>query len=103
MPGKTNGDKAVDNRINGTKDVEMKDESKQQPTKGKAAQQAKKLKESDEEMTVVVPSSKASKLAGTPQQDEDGDVQMDVDAVNDATETEKVDPVAKAVGGMYWT
>lgn len=100
MPGKTNGDKAVDNRVNGTKDVEMKDESTQQPTKGKAAQQ-KKLKDGDEEMTVVVPPSKASKLGGAPNKDEDGDVQMDRDAVNGVESVEeKVDPVAKAVAGM---
>jgi len=102
MPGKTNGDKVVDNRINGTKDVEMKDESTtQQSTKGKVIQQ-KKVKDGDEEMTVVVPPSKALKLGGAPKKDGDGDVQMDGDAVNGVESVEeKVDPVAKTVAGMF--
>lgn len=100
MPGKTphtNGDKTVDNRVNGTKDVEMKDE----PTGKGGKASAKKLKEGEDEMTVVVPPSKGSKLSGLPQKDDDGDLHMDVDGVNGVeTEEEKVDPVAKAVADI---
>lgn len=61
----------------------------------------KKLKEGDEEMTVVVPPSKGSKLSAPPPKDTDGDVAMDG---NEGAEGEdagavKIDPVAKAVAG----
>ena len=61
----------------------------------------KKLKEGDEEMTVVVPPSKGSKLSAPPPKDTDGDVAMDG---GEGVEGEdagavKIDPVAKAVAG----
>tara|TARA_R110002060_G_scaffold28224_3_gene38130 strand:- start:811 stop:1116 length:306 start_codon:yes stop_codon:yes gene_type:complete len=100
MPSKTphtNGDKPVENGINGTKDVEMKDDAPATLKGGKG----KKLKEGDEEMTVVVPPSKGSKLSAPPPKDTDGDVAMDG---NEGAEGEdagavKIDPVAKAVAG----
>lgn len=60
----------------------------------------KKTKEGDEEMTVVVPPSKGSKLA-VLKEDGDGDVAMDgAEELNgEDTVEEKVDPVVKAVAG----
>lgn len=102
MPGKTphtNGDKSIENGINGMKDVEMKDDAPNPMKGGKG----KKLKEGEEEMTVVVPPSKGSKLSAPPQKDNDGDVAMDVSgevAVEDEGAV-KVDPVAQAVSGTH--
>lgn len=60
----------------------------------------KKVKEGEEEMTVVVPPSKGSKLSAPPSKDTDGDVVMDGPADVDGEEgEEKIDPVAKAVAG----
>src|SRR5437764_1371328 len=100
MPSKTphtNGEKPVENGINGTKDVEMKDDAPATLKGGKG----KKLKEGDEEMTVVVPPSKGSKLSAPPRKDTDSDVAMDG---TEGTEGEdagavQIDPVAKAVAG----
>lgn len=103
MPSKTphtNGDKATENGINGTKDVEMKDDAPAPMKGGKG----KKLKEGEEEMTVVVPPSKGSKLAVSPPKGSDGDVVMEgaeEDKGVDAGAV-KIDPVAKAVAGA-WT
>lgn len=100
MPSKTphtNGEKPIGNGINGTKDIEMKDDARA-PLKGG---KGKKLKEGDEEMTVVVPPSKGSKLSANPPKDTDGDVEMDVSGevtVEDEGAV-KVDPVAQAVSG----
>jgi len=101
MPSKTphtNGTDKLGNGINGTRDVEMKDDAPA-PLKGG---KGKKAKEGEEEMTVVVPPSKGSKLSAPPPKDTDGDVAMD-GAEEVAKEDEsavKVDPVAKAVAGM---
>lgn len=98
MPGKTphtNGDKSIENGINGTKDVEMKDDA-HNPLKGG---KGKKLKESDEEMTVVVPPSKGSKVSAFSQKDNDGDVEMDVSGTTEDEGAVKIDPVAQAVSG----
>src|SRR6187402_1989751 len=102
MPSKTphtNGDKPVENGINGTKDFEMKDDAPA-PLKGG---KGKKLKEGEEEMTVVVPPSKGSKLSAPPSKDTDGDVAMDgvEEANGEDAGAVKVDPVAKAVAGAY--
>jgi len=101
MPSKTphtNGSDPVENGVNGTKDVEMKDDA---PTTLKGGK-GKKAKDGDEEMTVVVPPSKGSKLSVPPPKDGDGDVAMD--GPEETTEGDagavKVDPVAKAVSGM---
>jgi 26S proteasome regulatory subunit N3 len=91
-----NGNKPVEKGIKGTKDIEMKDDTPA-PIKGG---KGKKLKDGDEEMTVVVPPSKGSKLSAPPPNDGDGDVTMG-DAEKDADAHEvKVDPVVKAVSGM---
>ncbi|KAG4025496.1 hypothetical protein MFRU_056g00110 [Monilinia fructicola] len=97
MPGKTpykNGADPVENGINGAK----KDDAKSSLKGGKG----KKTKEgSEEEMTVVVPPSKGSKLSAPPPKDGDGDVDMDGSAEGgeDASAV-KVDPVAKAVADI---
>lgn len=82
--------------VNGTKDVEMKDDK---PTSLKG----KKGKDGEDEMTVVVPPSKGSKLSAPPPKDGDGDVAMDGSMETAETaedESEKEDPVAKAVAGI---
>ena len=100
MPSKTphtNGTDPVENGINGRKDVEMKEDT---PTSMKAGK-SKKIKESDEEMTVVVPPSKSSKLSALPPMDTDEDVVMDdSEQPTDAQTDLEVDPVTKTVSGM---
>ncbi|TGO53222.1 hypothetical protein BOTNAR_0301g00080 [Botryotinia narcissicola] len=96
MPGKTpykKGTDPVENGINGTK----KDDAKTSLKGGKG----KKTKEGEEEMTVVVPPSKSSKLSAPPPKDGDGDVAMDGSAEGEeGAGVEKVDPVAKAVADI---
>ncbi|TAQ86755.1 hypothetical protein B7494_g4916 [Chlorociboria aeruginascens] len=98
MPSKTphtNGTDPVENGINGTKDVEMKDDAPAALKGGKG----KKPKEGEEEMTVVVPPSKGSKLSAPPSKDNDGDVPMDgvVEVAAEDDGAVKIDPVTKAV------
>jgi 26S proteasome regulatory subunit N3 len=101
MPSKTdrtNGTDPVENGINGTKDVEMKEDAPA-PIKGG---KGKKVKDgSEEEMTVVVPPSKGSKLSALPPADGDGDVLMDGSETTgeDKPAEVEVDPVEKAVSG----
>ena len=100
MPSKTphtNGTDPVENGVSGTKDVEMKDDAPA-PLKGG---KGKKVKEGEEEMTVVVPPSKGSKLSAPPPKDNDGDVAMDsAEGINgEDAGAPKDDPVAKAVAG----
>lgn len=102
MPGKTphtNGDKPTENGVNGTNDIEMKDD----PPAPLKAGKGKKTKEGDEEMTVVVPPPKGSKLSAPPPKDDEGDVSMDgsTEAKGEDAGAVKVDPVAKAVSGTY--
>lgn len=101
MPGKTprrNGSDPVENGINGTEDIEMKDDAPNPLKAGKG----KKAKEGDEEMTVVVPPSKGSKLSVPPSKDNEGDVTMDGFEDGKATDEDapKVDPIAQAISGM---
>jgi 26S proteasome regulatory subunit N3 len=101
MPSKTphtNGTDPVENGINGTKDIEMKEDTPSSMKGGKG----KKVKDSDEEMTVVVPPSKSSKLSAPPPPDTDGDVIMnESEKPADASSAElEVDPVEKAISGM---
>ncbi|MCJ1447941.1 MAG: 26S proteasome non-ATPase regulatory subunit [Stictis urceolatum] len=73
----------LENGANGAKDVEMADGSKNN---------------GDEEMTVVVPAPKSSKLSADPGQDKEGDIDMNgstSDEDNDAAE--KIDPKVKTV------
>jgi 26S proteasome regulatory subunit N3 len=97
MPSKaphSNGNEPVENGIRNTQDVEMKDDLK---GKGK-----KTLKEGEDEMTVVVPPSKASKQSSAPPPvDADADVVMDnVDSTEEGGEV-KVDPVVQTVSGTH--
>jgi 26S proteasome regulatory subunit N3 len=90
MPGKTpqkNG-KSAENGLRGNQDVDMKDSSAK----------AKGTKDGDEEMTVVVPPSKASKQSA----DADGDVSMGGEDQAEDGEA-KVDPVVQAVAGRSLT
>lgn len=102
MPSKTphtNGTDKHANGVNGTKDVEMKDDAPA-PLKGG---KGKKTKEGEDEMTVVVPPSKgANKVPAATEKDKDGDVAMDGAeemSVQDAGAV-KIDPVAQTVAGM---
>jgi 26S proteasome regulatory subunit N3 len=102
MPGKTphtNGNDPVENGINGTEDIEMKDDAPN-PLKGG---KAKKTKEGEEEMTVVVPPSKGSKLSAPPPKDNEGDVAMDgfEETNGEDAAAPKVDPIAQAISGMW--
>lgn len=87
----TNGADPVENGVNGTDDVEMKEDA---PANGSAMKQQKD-NDGDEEMTVVVPETKGSG------QDKEGDVDMG-ESGNEAGEktVEEVDPKTKAVTGM---
>ncbi|KLU84718.1 26S proteasome non-ATPase regulatory subunit 3 [Magnaporthiopsis poae ATCC 64411] len=86
MPGKTpNGKQPVESESRKNQDVDMKDESSRK-TKGK------KLKEGDEEMTVVVPPSKSKQ--SSPSGNADEDVVMDDSAKADDNDDVKSDPVA---------
>ena len=88
MPGKTpqkNGKKPAENGLRSGKDVEAS------KSKGKKA-----AKDGDEEMTVVVPPSKASKPSSGPPADTDGDVSM-----GDEDKEEQVDPAVQAIAGMW--
>ncbi|KAI9892606.1 MAG: 26S proteasome non-ATPase regulatory subunit [Vezdaea aestivalis] len=94
-----NGTDPVENGVtpNGTsEDVEMQDDDTSSLAKLK---QKPKDKNADEEMTVVVPPSKSSKLSGVSANEVDGDTPMqEPDAITEAEpEPAKVDPVLQAV------
>lgn len=57
----------------------------------------------DEEMTVVVPPPKSSKLAGDHGRDEEGDVAMEgtEKTAAEGQDDEQLDPKVKAVAGSY--
>jgi 26S proteasome regulatory subunit N3 len=94
----TNGTDPVENGVNGTEDIEMEEDSSKPSGRTKPG----KDKDGDEEMTVVVPPPKASKLSGAPQKDDEGDIAMNGVAEADTKEpVEQVDdPKNKAVAGM---
>ncbi|KAJ2904560.1 putative 26S proteasome regulatory subunit rpn3 [Zalerion maritima] len=102
MPGKApNGKKPIGNRIKGNKEAEMKDTSK----KGKATKKA--AKDGDDEMTVVVPSTKGGSKTTKPpassaaaDADADGDVDMDASDKTDADEEPAIDPVAQTISDI---
>lgn len=99
MPSKTpntNGTGPAKNGVNGGKDVEMNDDA---PSSLKATK-GKKAKEGEDEMTVVVPPSKGSKLSAPSRNDGDGDVAME-EAAGDAEKAKEIteDPIAKTVSG----
>ncbi|KAI4245757.1 MAG: hypothetical protein L6R40_002285 [Gallowayella cf. fulva] len=89
----TNGTEPIENGVNGTEDVDMVDEG-HQPVKGKG--------EVDEEMTVVVPPPKGTKLSGEQDRDLQGDIAMENTEPTEsgAKEAEKVDPKVKAMSDI---
>ena len=70
----------------------MKDDAKA----SKKGSKGKKVNQGEDEMTVVVPPSKASKLSAPPPPDVEGDVAMDEDTATGEVEAE-VDPVALTI------
>lgn len=94
MPSKmphTNGNEPTGHGANGTKDVEMKDDASSTLKGGKA----KKTREGDDEMTVVVPPSKGSKLSATPSRSSGNDGGMVLD--NEAPQTDDTKAGVKQV------
>lgn len=94
MPSKTpnsNGNKPIENDTRNKGDVEMKDSGKTSPKKG--------AKDGDDEMTVVVPITKASKQSSKQLHDADGDVSMGGEE-NTAGDGDKVDPVVQTVADI---
>lgn len=88
----TNGSDQTENGVNGSGDVEMGEDTAGAPT---SSINTRKEREGDE-MTVVVPPSKGSRLPGDKGQDKEGDVAME----GDESQTEpQVDPKAKAIQG----
>ena len=86
-----NGTEPVENGINGTEDIDMVDDG---PEKVKVGTN----NDGEDEMTVVVPPPKSSKLSGEPGKDEEGDVAMENAEKSDSVIPE-LDPKAKAVAG----
>ena len=83
--------------IDGSEDVEMDDDGSRLNRHSKPG----KDKDGDEEMTVVVPPSKGSKLSGKPSEDDGGDVSMNgtEEAVGEEDGRVSIDPKVKAVSG----
>ena len=88
----TNGVESNENGVNGVEDVEMSDEKTPVPKSGSG-------KDGEDEMTVVVPPSKGSKLIPERAQDADGDVTMDP-TPETVPKTEEVDPAIKTIAGV---
>ena len=87
----TNGTEPVENGINGTEDVDMVDDGPEQVKVGIS-------KDGDDEMTVVVPPPKSSKLSGEPGKDDEGDIAMEnTDKIGGVSP--ELDAKAKAVAG----
>ena len=93
----TNGNGPVENGVNGTDDIEMADDGAEQVKVATG-------KEGEDEMVLVVPPPKSSKLSGEPGKDLEGDVAMDNTEHAEAgqPEVEEVDPKVKAVSGKYY-
>lgn len=89
----TNGTEPIENGINGTDDIDMVD----------GPEKVKIGKEGEDEMTVVVPPPKGSKLSGEPGKDYEGDIAMDNTEGAETTgpEANQVDPKVKAVTGQF--
>ncbi len=92
----TNGNGPIENGVNGTEDVEMADDSAVAVKGGTG-------KDGEDEMVLVVPPPKSSKLSGEPGKDGEGDVAMEntEHAETGQPESEKIDPKIKAVSGQY--
>ena len=80
--------------MNGVEDIDMVDEG---PEKVKTGSH----KEGEEEMTVVVPPPKSSKLAPDGTNDQEDTAMEGVESDDKATESEVIDEKAKAVTGSY--
>ncbi|KAL4894231.1 proteasome regulatory subunit C-terminal-domain-containing protein [Aspergillus ambiguus] len=90
---KANGSEPTENGVNGSEDVEMREDSAGAPT---SSYTASKDRKGDEKMTVVVPPSKGSRLSADKGQDQEGDVAME-GAEGDEKKEPEVDPKVKAV------
>ena len=92
-----NGTDPLENGINGTEDVEMDDNTSNPRSKAKSG----KDKDGDEEMTVVVPPPKASKISGVSQKDNETDITMNgsTEIDTDVTADPVIDLKAKAIAG----
>jgi 26S proteasome regulatory subunit N3 len=92
-----NGKDKDESSPNGTEDVEMREDKK--PSKSKVV----KGKDEDDEMTVVVPPSKSSNLAGASQKDSQGDVAMNggTEAEGAAVDEPEIDPREKAITSKH--
>ncbi|KAL2045747.1 hypothetical protein N7G274_002178 [Stereocaulon virgatum] len=86
----TNGTEPIENGVNGSDDIDMIDDG---PEKVKVS------KDGEDEMTVVVPPPKGSKLSREPAKDDEGDVAMKNTESAETTgpEANPVDPKLKAV------
>jgi 26S proteasome regulatory subunit N3 len=95
----TNGSDPVENGVNGVEDVEMEEDTAGGPT---SSVQTSKDHDGDE-MTVVVPPSKSSRLSGQDnKKDQEGDIAMEGTEEKDSNETEpEIDPQVKAVQGEF--
>lgn len=96
---KMNGDAPSQNGVNGSDDAKTsRDKSK--PIKGG---KVNKDKESEEEMTVVVPPSKSPSGSNGVQQDKEGDVIMNGASEAEAKKIQEpvVDPKEKAITGEF--
>ena len=92
-----NGTEPLENGINGTEDVEMGDEEAERVKVGTS-------KDGEDEMTVVVPPPKSSKLNGEPGKDAEGDVAMGgSEKEPTGTEGQDIDPGTKAIAGQLFS
>ncbi|KAI4257566.1 MAG: hypothetical protein LQ352_001631 [Teloschistes flavicans] len=82
----TNGTEPIDNGVDGSEDVDMVDDGHRSVNADR---------DPDEEMTVVVPPLKSSKLSGGHDNDPQGDISMESTEVG-MEGTEKLDPEVKA-------
>lgn len=89
------GSDAVENGVNGPEDVQMSEEH----LNGSVSPKQRDDNDGDEEMTVVVPPSKASRLSGEPEKSR-SESKMDTDQDEDVQQDEVVDPAEKAKSGM---
>lgn len=94
-----NGSSPVENGIDSVDESELDN----QPSTSAVPKQLGKDKDGDEEMTVVVPPSKASKVSGGSGSDEDIDTAMGgTEASESKVPDDAVDPETKAVDSMYF-
>lgn len=91
-----NGSDPTENGINGSEDVEMKEESQN----SKKVSKPSKDKDGDDEMTVVVPPAKGSKSPSAPGKPTEADLANGaVDGEGEGESEEQVDPQEKAISG----